>query len=101
MLLSLQVVIIQGIENKLIKKNMVDKLVIKPRIRLISYFVTTMVITQLFASGSLYAYGQALSDNDAIILMVNIDRIRTQLWLTEQSLSRNDHEMAFAHAFIP
>ncbi|MFL6522905.1 MAG: FTR1 family protein [Nitrososphaera sp.] len=83
------------------KKNIVDKLVIKPRIRLISYFVTTMVITQLFASGSLYAYGQALSDNDAIILMVNIDRIRTQLWLTEQSLSRNDHEMAFAHAFIP
>ncbi|MFL6499046.1 MAG: FTR1 family protein [Nitrososphaera sp.] len=83
------------------KKKIVDKLVIKPRIRLISYFVTTMVITQLFASGSLYAYGQALSDNDAIILMVNIDRIRTQLWLTEQSLSRNDHEMAFAHAFIP
>ncbi|MFL6525631.1 MAG: hypothetical protein ACJ70Q_05760, partial [Nitrososphaera sp.] len=83
------------------KENFVDKLVIKPRIRLISYFVTTMVITQLFASGSLYAYGQALSDNDAIILMVNIDRIRTQLWLTEQSLSRNDHEMAFAHAFIP
>ncbi|MFL6476652.1 MAG: FTR1 family protein [Nitrososphaera sp.] len=83
------------------KENFVDKLVIKPRIRLISYFVTTMVITQLFASGSLYAYGQALSDNDAIILMVNIDRIRTQLWLTEQSLSRNGHEMAFAHAFIP
>ncbi|MFL6502386.1 MAG: FTR1 family protein [Nitrososphaera sp.] len=83
------------------KKKIVDKLVIKPRIRLISYFVTTIVITQLFASGSLYAYGQALSDNDAIILMVNIDRIRTQLWLTEQSLSRNGHEMAFAHAFIP
>ncbi|MFL6510914.1 MAG: FTR1 family protein [Nitrososphaera sp.] len=83
------------------KENFVDKLVIKPRIRLISYFVTTMVITQLFASGSLYAYGQALSDNDAIILMINIDRIRTQLWLTEQSISRNDHEMAFAHAFIP
>ncbi|MFL6512179.1 MAG: FTR1 family protein [Nitrososphaera sp.] len=101
MLLSLQVAIIQGIENKLNKENFVDKLVIKPRIRLISYFVTTMVITQLFASGSLYAYGQALSDNDAIILMINIDRIRTQLWLTEQSLSRNDHEMAFAHAFIP
>ena len=101
MLLSLQVAIIQGIENKLNKKNIVDKLVIKPRIRLISYFVTTIVITQLFASGSLYTYGQALSDNDAIILMVNIDRIRTQLWLTEQSLSRNGHEMAFAHAFIP
>ena len=101
MLLSLQVAIIQGIENKLNKKNIVDKFVIKPRIRLISYLLTTIVITQLFASGSLYTYGQAPSDNDAIILMVNIDRIRTQLWLTEQSLSRNGHEMAFAHAFIP
>ena len=83
------------------QKNIVDKLRIKSRIRLISYFITTILITQLFASSSFHAYGQGLSDNDAIILMVNIDRIRTQLWLTEQSLSRNDHEMAFAHAFIP
>lgn len=33
--------------------------------------------------------------------MVNIDRIRAQLWLTEQSLDKNNPEMAFAHAFIP
>jgi high-affinity iron transporter len=83
------------------QKNIVDKLRLKSRIRLISYFITTILITQLFASSSFHAYGQGLSDNDAIILMVNMDRIRTQLWLTEQSLSRNDHEMAFAHAFIP
>jgi high-affinity iron transporter len=33
--------------------------------------------------------------------MVNIERIRTQLWLTEQSLDKDNPEMAFAHAFIP
>ena len=33
--------------------------------------------------------------------MVNIERIQTQLWLTEQSLDKNNPEMAFAHAFIP
>jgi high-affinity iron transporter len=33
--------------------------------------------------------------------MVNIERIQTQLWLTEQSLDKNNLEMAFAHAFIP
>jgi high-affinity iron transporter len=33
--------------------------------------------------------------------MVNIERIRTQLWLSEQSLDKDNPEMAFAHAFIP
>jgi high-affinity iron transporter len=33
--------------------------------------------------------------------MVNIERIRTQLWLAEQSLDKDNPEMAFAHAFIP
>ena len=42
-----------------------------------------------------------LSDTDALIVMVNIERIRTQLWLAEQSLDRGSPEMAFAHAFIP
>ncbi|MDP8887603.1 MAG: FTR1 family iron permease, partial [Thermoproteota archaeon] len=46
-------------------------------------------------------YGQDLSDTDALIVMVNIERIRTQLWLTEQRLNEDNPEMAFAHAFIP
>jgi high-affinity iron transporter len=65
------------------------------------YFVTIVVITQLFASNSFSVYGQVLSDKDALIVMVNIERIRTQLWLTEQSLNKGSIEMAFAHAFIP
>jgi high-affinity iron transporter len=63
--------------------------------------MTIVVITQLFASNSFSVYGQVLSDKDALIVMVNIERIRTQLWLTEQSLDKGNLEMAFAHAFIP
>ena len=67
----------------------------------IFYFVTILLITQLFVSNSLSVYGQAPSDTDALILMVNIERIQAQLWLTEQSLNNGNPEMAFAHAFIP
>jgi high-affinity iron transporter len=73
----------------------------KPRKKLILYFVTLLAITQLFAPNYFSVYGQALSDTDALIVMINIERIRTQLWLTEQSMDRNNPEMAFAHAFIP
>src|SRR5919205_4259564 len=40
-------------------------------------------------------------NNDVIIVMVNLERIRTQILLTEKSLDNGDTEMAFAHAFIP
>ena len=42
----------------------------------------------------------AINDTDAIILMTNFDRIRTQLMLTEQSLTSGDGNMAFAHSYI-
>ena len=42
----------------------------------------------------------AINDTDAIILMTNFDRIRTQLMLTEQSLTSGDSNMAFAHSYI-
>ena len=74
---------------------------IKPRTKLILYFLTIIVIIQPFISNSFSVYGQGLSDTDALIVMVNIERIRTQLWLTEQSLDKDNPEMAFAHAFIP
>lgn len=89
------------IQNKLNQKNIIDQSTIKPRRKLIFYFVTVIAITQLFAPNSFSVYGQVLSDTDALIVMVNIERMRTQLWLTEQSLDKNNPEMAFAHAFIP
>lgn len=60
-----------------------------------------LIIIQLFAPNSFSVYGQGLSDTNALIFMVNIERIRTQLSLTEESLDKGNSEMAFAHAFIP
>ena len=89
------------IKNKLSVQNIIYPSGIKPRTRLILYFLTIIVIIQPFISNSFSVYGQELSDTDALIVMVNIERIRTQLWLTEQSLDKDHPEMAFAHAFIP
>lgn len=41
------------------------------------------------------------SDADALIIMVNLERIRAQLLLADQSRAAGDSEAAFAHAFIP
>ena len=92
-------------EEKLRQKNIIDLHPIKSKTKLTFYFLRIIVIIQLFASlfisNSFLVYGQALSDTDALVVMVNIDRIRTQLWLTEQSVNKGNAEMAFAHAFIP
>jgi high-affinity iron transporter len=40
-------------------------------------------------------------NNETVVVMVNLERIRTQLLLTEKSLNDGDKDMAFAHAFIP
>jgi high-affinity iron transporter len=90
------------IKNKLNQKIIIGPSSVKPNTKLIFFsFVTIVVITQLFASNSFSVYGQVLSDKDALIVLVNIERIRTQLWLTDQSLDKGNLEMAFAHAFIP
>ncbi len=84
------------------QKKIIGPSSVKPNTKLMFFsFVTIVVITQLFASNSFSVYGQVLSDKDALIVLVNIERIRTQLWLTEQSLDKGNLEMAFAHAFIP
>src|ERR671920_415884 len=83
------------------QKRLADVSAIKPRTKLVLYFVTLLAITNLFTPNSFFVYGQVLSDTDALIVMVNVERIQTQLWLTEQSLDKDNPEMAFAHAFIP
>jgi high-affinity iron transporter len=89
------------IENKLNQKNIIGPSSVKPGTKLLFYFLTIIVFIQLFVLNSFSVYGQVLSDRDALIVMVNIERMRTQLWLTEQSLDKGSPEMAFAHAFIP
>ena len=84
-----------------LNQNAIDPSSIKPRAILGFCFVTMLIIIQLLASNSFSVYGQGLSDTDALIFMVNIERIRTQLLLTEENLDKGNSEMAFAHAFIP
>ena len=40
------------------------------------------------------------SDTDVLIILVNLERIRAQLMLAEESIIASDREAAFAHAFI-
>jgi high-affinity iron transporter len=46
-------------------------------------------------------FAQQAGDADALIIMVNVERMRAQLQLADQSLAAGDSEAAFAHAFIP
>ena len=43
----------------------------------------------------------SLPDPNMLIVMVNIERIRNQILLTERSLAVGDNDMAFAHSYIP
>ena len=43
----------------------------------------------------------SLPDPNRLIVMVNIERIRNQILLTERSLAIGDNDMAFAHSYIP
>jgi high-affinity iron transporter len=90
------------IKGKVNLQNIIRLSAIQPRTKLLLCFSTiTVIIIQPFISNSFSVNGQELNDTNALIAMVNIERIRTQLWLTEQSLGRGNNEMAFAHAFIP
>src|SRR5919197_1682576 len=49
----------------------------------------------------LATFARQTNDADALVIMVNLERIRAQLQLADRSLAAGDSEMAFAHAFIP
>ncbi|HJR47297.1 MAG TPA: FTR1 family protein [Nitrososphaeraceae archaeon] len=42
-----------------------------------------------------------LSDENSLIIMVNLERIRNQVLLAEESIASGDKDMAFAHSYIP
>lgn len=44
---------------------------------------------------------QKMNRSDIIVLLVNLERIRTQMLLSQKSLEQNDPAGAFAHAYIP
>ena len=43
----------------------------------------------------------SLSDENSLIIMVNLERIRNQILLAEKSLASGDKDMTFAHSYIP
>ena len=59
----------------------------------------------LFPNISVYAQiNTPVSQNDdgnSLIVIVNLERIRNQILLTEGSLAASDKDMAFAHSYIP
>src|SRR5918996_798188 len=73
------------------------------------YFVVILIIIVLGitlpALDNYLSYAQQQmteeSNNGTLVVMVNLERIRTQLLLTEKSLNDGDKDMAFAPAFIP
>ena len=81
---------------------------------IICSFLVTVNIVIPYVSSSYFIYAQSnkdtasvkpaigkFNDANAIIGMVNFERIRTQINLTEKSLAEGDNDMAFAHAYIP
>jgi high-affinity iron transporter len=60
----------------------------------------TMVLVFALVLSPLAVFAQS-NDVDALIIMVNLERMRAQLQLADQSLAAGDSEAAFAHAFIP
>src|ERR687890_2762406 len=74
----------------------------------ISFVVILIIIVQgttLPALDNYLSYAQQQMteelNNETVVVMVNLERIRTQLLLAEKSLNIGDKDMAFAHAFIP
>jgi high-affinity iron transporter len=81
---------------------------------IICSFLVTLNIVIPYGSSSYFIYAQSnkdtasvkpaigkFNDANAIIGIVNFERIRTQINLTEKSLAEGDNDMAFAHAYIP
>jgi high-affinity iron transporter len=63
--------------------------------------VIVPALVVLIILSPLAVFAQQVNDADALIIMVNLERIRAQLQLADQSLTAGDSEGAFAHAFIP
>ncbi len=64
--------------------------------------LSTIALSVLvFLISPLPSMAQQSSNPDSLIIVVNLERIRTQLVLAESSFEAKDTESAFAHAFIP
>jgi high-affinity iron transporter len=70
-------------------------------------FASSLILWMaLFSNISVYGQlsvnsSQNNDDKNLFITMLNLERIRNQIILTEKSLAVGDKDMAFAHAYIP
>jgi high-affinity iron transporter len=64
-------------------------------------FFSTALSSLLISYHFSHAQQAPLNDPDILVLMVNLERMRAQISLTQDSLDNGDIEMAFAHAYIP
>jgi high-affinity iron transporter len=62
---------------------------------------TIALAASLLLLSPVFSVAQETSNQDAMIIIINLERIRTQLLLAESSFEAGDTESAFAHAFIP
>ena len=69
------------------------------------FFSSLILILTLLLNIGVYAQTNTtstlLSDENLLIIMVNLERIRNQILLAEKSLASGDKDMAFAHSYIP
>jgi high-affinity iron transporter len=61
----------------------------------LTYFSNIVVYAQTNSTST------SLSDENSLVIMVNLERIRNQILLSENSLASGDKDMAFAHSYIP
>lgn len=84
---------------RIVAQNPISRhLVLLPLILLLSGIINGAVVYPSITDADAQ---NALTETDALVVMVNIERIRAQLLLTQKGLAEGNQDMAFAHAFIP
>ncbi len=66
-----------------------------------SHAIAVAVISTLIILSSSKALAAPLGEQETLIVVVNLERIRAQILLAERGLDNGDMDSAFAHAFIP
>jgi high-affinity iron transporter len=66
-----------------------------------SHAIAVAVVSTLIILSSSKALAIPLSEQETLIVVVNLERIRAQILLAERGLDNGDMDSAFAHAFIP
>jgi high-affinity iron transporter len=73
---------------------------------IVAVFSSSLVLVLTFFSNiGVYAQTNAtstlLGDENSLIIIVNLERIRNQILLAEKNLASGDKDMTFAHSYIP